>query len=80
VTKAVKMSWMPGVALRLVPVAADAEVIGYRARVNRVNGEIHSLDVNVLALSSTRMATWAIFRSQTTLRAMIDLIWSLLGS
>lgn len=63
-TKAVKMSWMPGVALRFVPVAADAEVIGYGARVNRVNGEIQSLDLNALALSSTRMATWAIFRSQ----------------
>jgi hypothetical protein len=35
-----------------------------------VNGEIHSLVVNVLALSATRPATWAIFRSQTTLRAM----------
>jgi hypothetical protein len=60
---------MPGVAPRMLPVAADAEVIGYGARVNGVNGEIHSLVVNVLALSATRPATWAIFRSQTTLRA-----------
>jgi hypothetical protein len=44
--------------------------VGYGARVNGVNGEIHSLVVNVLALSATRPATWAIFRSQTTLRAM----------
>jgi hypothetical protein len=51
---------MPSVAPRMLPVPADAEVIGYGARVNGVNGEIHSLDVNVLALSATRPATWAI--------------------
>ena len=37
---------MPGVAPHMLPVPADAEVIGYGARVNRVNGEIHPLDVN----------------------------------
>jgi hypothetical protein len=38
---------MPGVATRMLPVPADAEVIGYGARVNGVNGEIHPLEVNV---------------------------------
>jgi hypothetical protein len=54
---------MPGVVTRMLPVPADAEVIVYGARVNGVNGEIHPLDVNVLALPATRPATWAIFRS-----------------
>ena len=60
---------MPGVAPRTLPVPADAEVIGCGARVNGVNGELHSLDVNVLALLATRPATRAIFRPQMTPRA-----------
>jgi hypothetical protein len=64
---------MPSVAPRMLPVPADAEVIGYGARVNGLNGEIYPLDVNVLALSATRPATWAISRSQTTPRAMTQI-------
>ena len=60
---------MPGVATRMLPVPADAEVIGYGARVNGLNGEIYPLVVNVLALSAARPATSAIFRPQMTLRA-----------
>jgi hypothetical protein len=60
---------MLGVATRMLPVPAGAEVVRYGARVNGVNGEIHPLEVNGLALSATRSATWAIFRPQTTPRA-----------
>ena len=60
---------MPGVATRMLPVPAGAEVIGYGARVNEVNAEIHPLEVNVLALPAARPATRAIFRSQTAPRA-----------
>ena len=57
---------MPGVMTRMLPGTAGAEVFGYGARVNVVNGDIHPLEVKVLALSATRPATWAIFRPQTT--------------
>jgi hypothetical protein len=57
---------MPGAATRMLPGTAGAEVVGYGARVNVVNGEIHPLEAKVLALSVTRPATWAIFRPQTT--------------
>jgi hypothetical protein len=60
---------MPGVATCMLPVPAGAEVVRYGARVNGVNGEIHPLAVNVLALSATRPATCTIFRPQTTPRA-----------
>jgi hypothetical protein len=60
---------MLGVATRMLPVPAGAEVVGYGARVNGVNAEIHALEVNGLSLSATRPATWAIFRPQTTPRA-----------
>jgi hypothetical protein len=60
---------MPGVATRVLPVPAGAEVVGDGARVNEVNAEIHPLEVNVLALPVTRPATRAIFRPQTTPRA-----------
>ena len=45
---------MPGVATRMLPVPAGAEVVRYSAR---VNGEILALEVNGLALSATRPAT-----------------------
>ena len=61
---------MPGVATRMLPVPAGAEVVRYSAR---VNGEIHALEVNGLALSATRPATWAIFRPQTTPRATTEI-------
>ena len=64
---------MPSVAPRMLAVPADAEVIGYGARVNGVNGEIHALEVNGLSLSATRPATWAIFRPQTTPRATTEI-------
>ena len=67
---------MPGVATRMLPVPAGAEVVMYGARVNEVNAEIHPLEVNVLALPATRPATRAIFRPQTTPRATTQ-IWQL---